>query len=103
MYVEDFIENFPIEFVESVEKNYENQKARIIFTSKINEKYGGHIFHVIMILDANLRISGLGFMGMDLRPLHEWITNYNVFEGQPCNYSIMMDGFPQHLSAISVE
>ena len=101
MHVEDFIENFPKEYVESVEKKYDVKTARIIFTSSINDKYKGHIFHVIMILNDDLSIQGLGFMGMDLRPLQEWINNYNIFEGLPCHYAMIMDGFPQHLSAVA--
>ena len=101
MQVEDFINNFPQEYVESVEKNYENKKARIIFPSNINNKYNGHIFHVIMMLNEDLSIQGLGFMGMDLRPLQEWINNYNIFEGLPCHFAVIMDGFPQHLSAVA--
>jgi len=40
-------------------------------------------------------------MGMDLRPLQEWINNYNIFEGLPCHFAIIMDGFPQYLSAVA--
>ena len=100
MYVEEFIKNFPAEFVKSVDKNYEAQKARIVFTPQISEKYGGQIHNVIMNLDANLYINGLAFMGINLRPLQDWINNYNVFESQSCSYSVIMDGFPQYLAVV---
>ena len=100
MYVDDFIEYFPKEYVESVEK-HDDKKARIIFTSNINNIYNGHIFQVIIILNDDLSIQSLRFMGMDLRPLQEWINNYNIFEGLPCHFAIIMDGFPQYLSAVA--
>lgn len=101
MYVEDFIKGFPKEYVESVNKDYDKRKARIVFTPDINNKYNGHVFHVIIVLNDDLSIQGLGFMGMDLRPLQEWINSYSVFEGLPCHLAMIMDGFPQHLSVVA--
>lgn len=101
MKADDFINGFPTEFIESIDKNYEKLKARIVFTNKINKKYGGHIFQVILLLDKNLDITSLGFMGMDLVPLQKHIQEYHIFEKQYCGYSVIDNqGIPERLTVI---
>jgi hypothetical protein len=101
MKADDFINNFPAEFIESVDKNYENLKARIVFSSKINSKYGGNIFQVILTLDKNLYITALGFLGMDLEPLQQYIQKHHEFENQYCGYYVIDNqGFPERLTVI---
>lgn len=101
MYVEDFIKEFPKKYVESVDKDYDERRACIIFASDINDRYNGRVFHVVITLNDDLSIQGLGFMGMDLSALQEWINSYNVFEVLPCHLAALMDGFPQHLLAVA--
>lgn len=101
MKADDFINRFPTEFIESVDKNYEKLKARIVFTRKINSKYGGNIFQVILTLDKNLYITALGFLGMDLEPLQQYIQKHHEFENQYCGYYVIDNqGFPERLTVI---
>ena len=101
MKADDFINRFPAEFIESIDKNYEKLKARIVFTRKINSKYGGNIFQVILALDKNLDITALGFLGMDLEPLQQYIQKYHEFENQYCGYSVIDNqGIPKRLTII---
>ena len=101
MKADDFINRFPVEFIESIDKNYEKLKARIVFTRKINSKYGGNIFQVILTLDKNLDITALGFLGMDLEPLKQYIQKHHEFENQYCGYSVIENsGIPERLIVI---
>lgn len=101
MNVEAFINNFPKGFIESVDKDYDALKARIIFTPEINNKYGGHIFQVIFLLNNDLEIKGLGFMGGNLEPLQRHIQMFNEFENQYCIHSVIDNlSFPHRLTVV---
>lgn len=100
--VEQFIEDFPSEYIDSFEVGNDKNYGRIILSREFSRQIGGHVFHVIIDARPTGKIRSFNFMGSNLRPLERFLDEVGVFGTVHCHCPIaIIEGFPQHLTALA--